>query len=124
MNFSESEFVIAGPGALDGIDKCFVGASGIDPADIIRYMQDNQVRYFTDQGIDFLTLWGRPLQLIDCQNVFCEISKYARVAFPEYQGISGRKRIKQKFLSGRVSLEPWYPPKWNLNARVGALLSA
>jgi alpha-glutamyl/putrescinyl thymine pyrophosphorylase clade 1 len=57
-------------------------------------MRDNQERHFADQGSEFQTLWGRPLQLIDCQNVFCEISKYARVAFPEYGGLAGRKRIK------------------------------
>jgi len=117
-NFSEDEFVVAGPGARDGIDKCFLGASKINPADIIRYMRDNQERHFADQGIEFQTLWGRPLQLIDCQNVFCEISKYARVAFPEYDGLAGRKRIKQKFISAGALPAPWYPPKWDLNRRI------
>lgn len=37
-NFSESEFVVAGPGALDGIGKCFANAEEATPADIIRYM--------------------------------------------------------------------------------------
>jgi hypothetical protein len=119
-DFSEDEFVVAGPGALDGIDKCFLGASKIDPADIIRYMRDHQERHFIDQRLEFQTLWGRPLQLIDCQNVFCEISKYARVAFPEYGGIAGRKRIKRKFVSAGTLPAPWYPPKWNLNARIAA----
>lgn len=117
-DFGEGEFVVAGPGALDGIDKCFEGASKIDPADIIRYMRDNQDRHFEDQGIEFQTLWGRPLQLIDCQNLFCEISKYARVAFPEYGGITGRKRIKQKFANTGALPTPWYPPKWKLNERI------
>jgi hypothetical protein len=30
------------------------------------------------------TLFGRSLQLIDLQNRFCEIAKYARVAHPEF----------------------------------------
>ena len=117
-NFTENEFVIAGPGARDGIDKCFVGSRSLDSADIIRYMYDNQQKHFGDQGIDFPTLWERPLQLIDCQNLFCEISKYARVAFPEYSGISGRTRIKQNFSPGAPLPTPWYPPKWNLNSRI------
>lgn len=121
-NFGEDEFVVAGPGALDGIYKCFISPTTIEPADVIRYMRDNQQKHFTDQGIDFPTLWGRPLQLIDCQNVFCEISKYARVAFPEYAGLSGRTRIKQKFSSAGSLPAPWYPPKWNLNARLAAKL--
>jgi len=117
-NFSEDEFVVAGPGALDGINKCFLSASKIDPADIIRYMRDNQERHFADEEIKFQKLWGRPLQLIDCQNLFCEVSKYARVAFPEFDGLAGRKRIKQKFISAGSLPVPWYPPKWDLNGRI------
>lgn len=116
--FSEREFVVAGPGALDGISKCFIDARGVHPAAIIAHMADRQRDYLTELGIEFCDLWGRELQLIDCQNLFCEISKYARVAFPEISGHSGRTRIKQKFRSsGRVPT-PWYPPKWRLNERI------
>ena len=117
-DFTESEFVVAGPGALDGIGKCFVYAGDVTASDVIRYMYENQDRHFAEQGIKFLDLWGRPLQLIDCQNIFCEISKYARVAFPDYAGPTGRTRIKQKFLPGGRLPTPWYPPKWNLNPKI------
>lgn len=120
LNFEESDFVVAGPGALDGIAKCFVGADDIEAGDIIDYMFKNQAAHFAEQGISFQSLWDRPLQLIDCQNVFCEISKYARVAFPDAAGISGRTRIKQKFDSRRSLPEPWYPPKWGVNHRIHA----
>ncbi len=113
-DFGEHEFVMAGPGALDGIHKCFVGADAVASADIIRYMFDHQEKHFTELGIEFSSLWGRPLQLIDCQNLFCEISKYARVAFPGYVGVAGRTRIKQKFQSNGALPEPWYPPKWKI----------
>jgi hypothetical protein len=120
MDFNENEFVVAGPGALDGIEKCFIPAKGLNPADVIRYMCNNQEKHFAELNIDFRTLWGRRLQLIDCQNIFCEISKYARVAFPQYAGSAGRTRIKQKF-AGRGELPtPWYPPKWNLNAKIAS----
>jgi len=119
-NFREDEFVVAGPGALDGIDKCFIGARDIDPAHIIRYMHDYQEQHFADLGIEFPSLWGRRLQLVDCQNLFCEISKYARAAFPQYAGIAGRTRIKQKFLTRGTLPTPWYPPKWNLNVEIAA----
>jgi len=117
-DFSEREFVVAGPGALDGISKCFVDARSVSPAAIIAHMTDRQRDYLAELGIDFHDLWGRELQLIDCQNLFCEISKYARVAFPEISGLSGRTRIKQKFRpAGRIPT-PWYPPKWRLNVRM------
>ncbi len=117
-DFSEADFVVAGPGALDGIDKCFEAHSSVRPADVIRYMHDNQERHFAEQEIDFRNLWGRRLQLIDCQNIFCEISKYARVAFPEFAGVAGRTRIKQKFVAGAPLPSPWYPPKWALNPKI------
>jgi hypothetical protein len=122
INFGEGEFVMAGPGALDGIAKCFVHAAATAPSDIIRYMFDNQERHFDELGIDFLSLWGRPLQLIDCQNLFCEISKYARVAFPDYAGVAGRTRIKQKFQPSGSLPKPFYPPKWGIDARKSASL--
>ena len=117
-DFSESTFVVAGPGALDGISKCFKGATAVRPEEIIKYMFDNQERYFSSLSIEFPSLWGRRLQLIDCQNIFCEISKYARVAFPQISGVSGRTRIKQKFTASGPLPSPWYPPKWNLNAKI------
>jgi len=117
-DFGEDEFVVAGPGAVDGIHKCFLGAGALNLTDVIHYMWEHQEKHFSDQGIDFRSLWGRPLQLVDCQNVFCEISKYARVAFPEYPGVAGRTRIKQKFQRGDRLPSPWYPPKWNINTRI------
>jgi hypothetical protein len=122
-SFSEEEFVVPGPGALDGISKCFSNYREHSPESIIQFMYKNQGKYFREQGIEFRCLWGRPLQLIDCQNVFCEISKYARVAFPEIAGSSGRIRIKQKFVAGAALATPWYPPKWGLNSKIAADLA-
>lgn len=116
-NFSEMDFVVPGPGARDGIRKCFEFSAGLNEAEIIRLMADNQEAEFKRLGLEFKMLWGRRLQLIDCQNLFCEVDKYARVAHPEISGISGRTRIKQKFSpTGDLSI-PWYPPKWGLNQK-------
>ena len=114
-NFSETEFVVPGPGALDGIRKCFVDPGGLNEPEIITFMADRQDREFERLGLAFRSLWGRPLQLIDCQNLFCEVDKYSRVAHPEVEGLSGRVRIKQRFEPKSAPLEPWYPPKWGLN---------
>ncbi|WP_208621653.1 nucleotide kinase domain-containing protein [Streptomyces recifensis] len=115
MPFSEMDFVVPGPGARDGIRKCFgVAADGIE-ADVIRYMADTQDEHFARLGLDFAGLRGRPLQLIDCQNLFCEVDKYARVAHPEIAGISGRSRIKQTYRSSTAPVPAWFPPKWGIN---------
>ena len=68
------------------------------------------------------TLWGRPLQMIDCQNLFCEVDKYARIAHPDIVGHSKRTRIKQKFRPKSNYFSPWYPPKWELNDRIAKTL--
>jgi hypothetical protein len=115
LGFSEMEFVVPGPGARDGIRKCFGRvAAGIEP-EIIRYMADHQDEHFARLGLAFRGLRGRPLQLIDCQNLFCEVDKYARVAHPEVAGISGRSRIKQVYRRDPGPLTAWFPPKWGIN---------
>ena len=117
-DFSEKEFVMPGPGARDGIHKCFSDLGGLNEVNIIQIMVDRQFDEFNRLDIDFHTLWGRPLQLIDCQNLFCEVGKYARVAHPEKQGISKRKRIKQNYRPNLIPINYWYPPKWKLNERI------
>ncbi len=114
MEGNENEFVVAGPGACDGIRKCFGPQSAGIEADIIRHMVDRQDEYFASLGIEFGGLFGRPLHLIDCQNLFCEVDKYARVAHPDAAGISGRIRIKQRFRPSRDRLMAVFPPRWGL----------
>lgn len=118
-DFSEMEFVVPGPGARDGLRKCFVDPGGLNEPELIRLMADLQEREFERLGLRFRSLWGRRLQLIDCQNLFCEVDKYARVAHPHIVGRTGRTRIKQKFEPTSEPIELFYPPKWLLNERVG-----
>jgi hypothetical protein len=118
VNFTEMEFVVAGPGAKDGISKCFYDTAGLSEAEVIRLMAERQEAEFARLGLRFQNLWGRRLQLIDCQNLFCEVSKYSRVSHPEIAGLSGRTRIKQKFRPHVGPLLPWYPPKWGINPSI------
>ena len=122
VDFSEMDFVIAGPGARDGIRKCFVETAGMSNADVIRVVAERADEDCQRLGIKFLNLWGRSLQLIDCQNLFCEVDKYSRVVHPSIRGESGRTRIKQKFRQNLDPILQWYPPKWNLRSpeRIGA----
>lgn len=122
-NFTEMEFVVPGPGAVDGIRKCFKDTAGMPEAEVIRFMADRQELEFERLGIDFRTLWGRRLQLIDCQNLFCEVDKYARVHHPDISGVSGRTRIKQKFRATPDPVCYWYPPKWGINDAVAASMA-
>ena len=113
-DFSEMEFVIPGPGARDGIHKCFSDLGGLSEPDIIRLVTDRQEYEFERLGLEFRSLWGRRLQLIDCQNLFCEVSKYARVMHPNVTGVNDRTRIKQIYRPSGGAIEFWFPLKWNI----------
>ena len=94
----------------------------MDEPDAIRWAMDRQQFETQRLGLEPISLWGRPLQLIDCQNLFCEVDKYACVRHPEAQGRTGRMRIKQRFIPSTEPLTPWYPPKWGINDRIKSFL--
>lgn len=119
VSFDEDDFIVAGPGALDGISKCFVSTGNMESSQIIEMMVDRQEEEFERLGIEFHSLFGRRLHLIDCQNLFCEISKYSRVSHPKIIGVNGRTRIKQHYkCTDGKSNRPFFPPKWKLNTEV------
>ena len=118
INFSEMSFVVPGPGARDGIRKCFADPGGLSDADLIKLVADRQEQELAALGLSFQSLWGRRLQLIDCQNLFCEVDKYARVYHPEFTGLTGRTRIKQRFRHRAETIDYWYPPKWAINEHI------
>lgn len=113
FDFSENDFTIAGPGAIRGIRKCFEDIGSKSDREIINYMVENQDREFARLGLKFRNLFGRPLQAIDCQGLFCETDKYCRVAYPEIE--SNRKKIKAKYKASGQPIAYFYPPKWKLD---------
>ncbi|RWM45552.1 nucleotide kinase domain-containing protein [Mesorhizobium sp.] len=116
LDFDEDNFVIAGPGALDGISKCFRNTDGRSAEAIIHWVAENQTEEFAKRGLVFTGLFGRALQPIDCQNLFCEISKYSRVAHPDVRGVADRTRIKQTYRPLSAALaRPSFPPRWGLS---------
>jgi hypothetical protein len=114
-NYSEMDFVVPGPGAIDGIHKCFSNPHELGYVEIIKLVTERQDTEFERLGLTFKSLWGRPLQLIDCQNLFCEVGKYARLAHPDVPGPSGRMKIKQRFLPAQQPIQYYFPPKWRLS---------
>ena len=58
IDFDEMDFVVAGPGARDGICKCFgPEARGVE-AELISYVSDTQEQHFTRLGLSFSGLMG------------------------------------------------------------------
>jgi hypothetical protein len=118
INFSEMDFVVAGPGAKNGIRKCFNSLCDYSHEDIIKLMVEEQEVQCTRLNLPLPQLFGRALQLIDCQNLFCEVDKYLRATHPELSEASGRTRIKQKYTVSKGPQSFFFPPKWNINNNV------
>lgn len=114
FNFDEMDFVVPGPGALRGIAKCFTDTGGLEPVEVIRAVTNAAPEYTSRLDEPFIDLWGRPLQLIDCQNLFCEVDKYSRVAYPDINNGNKPSRIKQNYFLNPTPLILGYPPKWEL----------
>ncbi|VVN18834.1 nucleotide kinase domain-containing protein [Pseudomonas fluorescens] len=108
----ESQFVVAGPGAERGIRKIFPNANKNEYELIIKHMTEIQEQEFNRLELPFRYLPNRKLQLIDCQNLFCELDKYLRVKRPEL-GKPGA-RIKQKYTKNTTTIDYVFPSKWNI----------
>lgn len=122
LAFNESEYVVAGPGARDGIAKCFENWRDFELEETINAVHLVQDEEFKSRGIEFRGLPNRRLQPVDCQNLFCEISKYARVAHPEILGADGRIRIKQRYKPSSAALpEPVFPAHWEVPNRLSGV---
>ena len=86
------EFVVPGPGARDGISKCFNDLGGLSEVEIIKLMADRQESEFERLGLEFRSLWGRPLQLIDCQNLKQDFTQCYWYSVPLFDIPRKRKR--------------------------------
>lgn len=115
----ESAFVRAGPGAVSGLHKCFRRPRALGSyEDAIMLMVREQGREVARLGLEFDDLFGRPLQPIDCQNLFCETDKLCRVRLPHVEGRGGRTRIKQRYTPAARPIGIYrYPPAWGINER-------
>ncbi len=120
LRYSETEFVVPGPGALRGLRKCIADPGDYKPDEVIRWAMEAQETAFSDRGLEWTGLWGRSLQLIDIQNLFCEVDKYTRVAYPELSLLAPGKRIKQRYQPVPEPPTAWFPPKWGLNSAIPA----
>ena len=115
FNYPESELVVPGPGARRGLSRCFGSLPVTGQVDLIRAVCQQADDFFDQLGLDFFHLWGRRLQLIDCQNLFCELDKYCRAR----QLAAGLKasRPKQKYRPNPDNHRFGLPPAWQLPYR-------
>lgn len=118
FNFSEDDFVMAGPGAERGLRKIFADAKPSVYEDMLHWLVENQMAEQYKLGLIPVALFGRKLHLIDIQNVCCEVDKYTRVSLPDADNF-GYKRIKQVYKQPDLRpIEYFFPPKWGINGNV------
>ena len=112
INFDENTFVVAGIGAIRGIDKCFI-SHGHSYEDAIRYTKEHFTELQKKYGyIEFRPLKGHEPTLLDLQNCFCETDKFLRAKMPEL--LIGNKRIKQKYKPSCDKIQYIFPSKWKV----------
>ncbi|TDL26366.1 chromo-domain-containing protein [Rickenella mellea] len=110
INFSESDFVVAGLGARSGIEKCFSSTlplAGMLPQ-IIRWMFETQNEHFQRLGLTISGLGPEnlPLQLCDIEHTLCEVDKYARIAHPKARGSGRPKTVAGRQYQPPVTEQP------------------
>jgi alpha-glutamyl/putrescinyl thymine pyrophosphorylase clade 1 len=117
--FDEDDYVRPGPGCVAGINLCFglklkpSNASDMKRAgDVVRLCCDQQEQHFQNLGLQPVALLGRRrLKLIDIQNLYCEISKFSKLAFPKLH--SQGATVRSYDPTSAPSLPPLtLPAKW------------
>lgn len=119
FQFDENSFCVAGLGSKRGIEKLLFGKSPKSCEVIIKFYVDYQDKLLEAHKLHtgFVNLFGRPLQMIDMQNCFCEVDKYLRVFRPDLKSVNSflqRTKIKNKFKKSKHPYTLFFPPWWNL----------
>jgi 5-hmdU DNA kinase-like protein len=116
IDFDEDDFIVPGPGALAGIQKCWgILPPSVTPSQIIQMCVSDQDVFLSWVGEPPVRLLGkRRLHAIDCQNLYCETDKYARVSHPTFNIPGGKTQIKQKLKPAGPLPPQLFPPKWGL----------
>ncbi len=120
INFDEDDYIVPGPGALNGIQKCWgVLPPNVIPSEIIQMCVSDQDVFLARFGEQPIRLRGkRQLHAIDCQNLYCETDKYARKKHPQFNLPDRNGKLKNKIkqtLKPAGPLPPqFFPPKWKI----------
>jgi hypothetical protein len=113
LGFSEDDFTMPGPGALRGLKKVFEHLGDYTVQEAVHWLVEQQEEICDQLDVSAPLLAGkRRLHAIDCQNLLCEVDKYARIRFPHLK--SDRHRIKQNFVPAGELPRPFFPPSWGL----------
>jgi hypothetical protein len=115
----EDDFIVTGTGSLAG-SRLVLGdgvTTSRNVVDGIRMLADRQTELQLELGLEPVTLWGRPLQLVDIEHWLCETFKYIRIRDSDGKRRVGRLRPFAPTAAPALP-QPWFPPHWQLNDRI------
>lgn len=97
--FSENHFTIAGPGCRAGIDLLFLDKDGMTHEECIFWLRDNQDDVYRQYGYERDAFWSaeepydRCMNVMQLENMFCELSKYTRCVEAVMRGEKPRGKV-------------------------------
>lgn len=97
--FSENHFTIAGPGCRAGIDLMFEDKAGMTHEECIFWVRDNQDALFSKYGYVREAFWSaeepwdRAMNVMQLENLFCELQKYERCTVAVAEGKKPRGKV-------------------------------
>lgn len=85
--FSENEYVVAGLGAIKGLQKLIIKKNGMNNEQLLFWLRDNLEELFQQIDSEFsckklfsdLPVYDRKFNVMCVQNCMCELSKYLKV---------------------------------------------
>ena len=120
-DFSEAEFVVPGPGSLDGIRKCFTDLGGLSEPEIIKFMAERQDQEFARLD-SFRTLWGRTPNSLIARTCSVKWTSTLGSCTPRLQESRVGSGSSSRFEQTPRFPRPWYPPKWGINSLIGLIV--
>lgn len=108
--FSENHFTIAGPGCRAGIDLMFLDKDGMTHEECIFWLRDKQDAVYSQYGYVREQFWSAEEPVDQCMNVmqlenmFCELSKYTRCVEAVERGEKPRGKVG--YNGGEVYVSP------------------
>ncbi|ATW66806.1 hypothetical protein HYP54_gp127 [Escherichia phage FEC14] len=97
--FSENHFTIAGPGCRAGIDLMFLDKDGMTHEECIFWVRDHQYQLFAQYGYVQEQFWSAEapedqcMNVMQLENMFCELSKYTRCVEAIERGEKPRGKV-------------------------------
>ena len=117
--FPETFYTCAGPQAIEGIAQAFGRSNPKQCASIIEQQTEQQEHHFERLGLPPIDTFGRRLQLIDCQNLFCELVKYLRLSDRVERNLVyyANNKTKRRRIYRPAAAPPLlgYPDGWGMN---------